>query len=369
MLTRFFRPLISKPLTTPIRRFFDLHEYQSKDLMRKFGVLVQRGDIATTASEAEKVAKELDVKEGILVLKAQVHAGGRGKGTLSSGMKGGVQILKTPQEVAEKTAKMIGYNLKTHQTTGDGLKVNAVLVHEGVDIDRQIYLAFILDRNSQSPAIVCSTEGGVEIEEVAKTNPSAIRVYPLSIDSGVTDEILNKLEKDINLSEVKGFRDEVRNLYNLFVKCDCVQLEINPWAVNPQKQVYSVDAKISIDDNAKFRQKELADLKKNSLASEDIDPHEDVAIAAGLNYVALDGNIGCMVNGAGLAMATMDIIKQKGGEPANFLDVGGGANVEQVKIAFRILSEHPEVKAILINIFGGIMKCDIIAEGIIKAAK
>ena len=190
MLTRFFRPLISKPLTTPIRRFFDLHEYQSKDLMRKFGVLVQRGDIATTPSEAEKVAKELDVKEGILVLKAQVHAGGRGKGTLSSGMKGGVQILKTPQEVAEKTAKMIGYNLKTHQTTGDGLKVNAVLVHEGVDIDRQIYLAFILDRNSQSPAIVCSTEGGVEIEEVAKTNPSAIRVYPLSIDSGVTDEVL-----------------------------------------------------------------------------------------------------------------------------------------------------------------------------------
>ena len=161
----------------------------------------------------------------------------------------------------------------------------------------------------------------------------------------------------------------MKNLYNLFVKCDCVQLEINPWAVNPQKQVYSVDAKISIDDNAKFRQKELSDLKKNSLASEDIDPHEDLAIAAGLNYVALDGNIGCMVNGAGLAMATMDIIKLKGGEPANFLDVGGGANVEQVKTAFEILSSHPDVKAILINIFGGIMKCDTIATGIIKAAQ
>ena len=161
----------------------------------------------------------------------------------------------------------------------------------------------------------------------------------------------------------------MRNLYNLFVKCDCVQLEINPWAVNPQKHVYSVDAKISIDDNAKFRQKELSELKKNSLASEDIDPHEDLAIAAGLNYVALDGNIGCMVNGAGLAMATMDIIKLKGGEPANFLDVGGGANVEQVKTAFEILSSHPDVKAILINIFGGIMKCDTIATGIIKAAQ
>lgn len=161
MFLRAFRPLLSKPLTTPIRRFFDLHEYQSKDLMRKYGVLVQKGDIATTPEQAEKVAKDLDVKEGILILKAQVQAGGRGKGMLSSGLKGGVQILKTPQQVKENTAKMIGYNLVTHQTTKDGLKVNAVLIHEGVDIDRQIYLAFILDRNSQRPAIVCSTEGGV----------------------------------------------------------------------------------------------------------------------------------------------------------------------------------------------------------------
>ena len=224
MLTRVCRPFLSKPLTTPIRRFFDLHEYQSKDLMRKFGVLVQRGDIATTPEQAEKVARDLNIKDGILVLKAQVHAGGRGKGTLSSGLKGGVQILKTPQEVAEKTSKMIGYNLKTHQTTGDGLKVNAVLIHEGVDIDRQIYLAFILDRNSQRPAIVASIEGGVEIEEVAAKNPDAVKVYPLEVDQGVTDEVLNKLEKELKLQDVKGFRDEVRNLYNLFVKCDCVQL-------------------------------------------------------------------------------------------------------------------------------------------------
>jgi succinyl-CoA synthetase beta subunit len=369
MLTRAFRPFLSKPLTTPIRRFFDLHEYQSKDLMRKYGVLVQRGDIATTPDQAEKVARDLNVKDGILVLKAQVHAGGRGKGTLSSGLKGGVQILKTPQEVAEKTAKMIGYNLKTHQTTGDGLKVNAVLIHEGVDIERQIYLAFILDRNSQRPAIVASIEGGVEIEEVAKNKPDAVKVYPLEVDQGVTEDILNQLEKELQLQNVKGFREQVRNLYNMFVKCDCVQLEINPWAVNPQNEVYSVDAKISIDDNAKFRQKELEELKRNSLCAEDIDPHEDQAIAAGLNYVALDGNIGCMVNGAGLAMATMDIIKLKGGDPANFLDVGGGANVEQVKTAFEILSSHPKVKTILINIFGGIMKCDTIATGIIKAAQ
>jgi succinyl-CoA synthetase beta subunit len=264
---------------------------------------------------------------------------------------------------------MIGYNLVTHQTTKEGLKVNAVLIHEGVDIVRQIYLAFILDRNSQRPAIVASKEGGMEIEEVAKHNPDAVKLYVLEVDTGVTEDILNRLEKDLDLYDVKGFREQVRNLYNLFQKTDAVQLEINPWSVNPKKEIYSVDAKIGIDDNAKFRQKELFELKKNSLASEDVDPHEDKAIAAGLNYVALDGNIGCMVNGAGLAMATMDIIKLKGGEPANFLDVGGGANVEQVKTAFEILSSHPKVKTILINIFGGIMKCDTIANGIIKAAE
>ena len=264
---------------------------------------------------------------------------------------------------------MIGYNLVTHQTTKDGLKVNAVLIHEGVDIERQIYLAFILDRNSQRPAIVASIEGGMEIEEVAKNNPDAVKLYTIELDKGITEDILNHLERDLKLEQCKGFREQVHNLYKLFRECDAVQLEINPWAVNPKNEVYSVDAKIGIDDNAKFRQTELFNLKQNSLASEDVDPHEDKAIAAGLNYVALDGNIGCMVNGAGLAMATMDIIKLKGGDPANFLDVGGGANVEQVKTAFEILSGHPKVKTILINIFGGIMKCDTIAEGIIKAAE
>jgi succinyl-CoA synthetase beta subunit len=177
------------------------------------------------------------------------------------------------------------------------------------------------------------------------------------------------LEKDLELKGVKGYREQVRNLYNLFNKCDATQVEINPWAINPNNDIYSVDAKINIDDNAKFRQHKFTEMKKHSLATEDIDPHEEKAVAAGLNYVALDGNIGCMVNGAGLAMATMDIIKLKGGEPANFLDVGGGASVDQVKTAFEILSSHPKVETILINIFGGIMKCDVIAEGIIKAAQ
>ncbi len=204
---------------------------------------------------------------------------------------------------------------------------------------------------------------------MAKNNPEAVKVYPIDIKKGVTQDIIDRLEKDLKLQKVKGFKEQILNMYEMFVACDALQLEINPWAVNPQNQIYSVDAKIGIDDNAVFRQRELHNLKKNSLASEDTDPHEEKALEAGLNYVALDGNIGCMVNGAGLAMATMDIIKQKGGEPANFLDVGGGATVEQVKIAFEILSSHPRVETILINIFGGIMKCDTIAEGIIKAAQ
>ena len=221
--------------------------------------------------------------------------------------------MKTAEEVRDFTKQMIGYNLITHQTTKEGLKVNAVLVHEGVDIKRQIYFAFILDRKHQSPAIVASIEGGVEIEEVAKNNPDAVKLYPINLSTGITEEILNSLEKDLKLEEVKGFRDEVKNMYKLFRECDATQLEINPWAVDPKNKIYSVDAKINIDDNAKFRQKELANMKENSLASEDVDPHEEKAIAAGLNYVALDGNIGCLVNGAGLAMATMDIIKLKGG--------------------------------------------------------
>ena len=264
---------------------------------------------------------------------------------------------------------MLGYNLVTHQTTKDGLRVDAVLVHEGVDIKRQIYLAFLLDRNTQGPIVVASTKGGMDIEEIAKEDPKAIRVYPFTIEEGVTEKLLTQLGEDLKITEIKGYRDQVRALYKLFLETDSTQIEINPWAVNPKNEIYCVDAKINVDDNAKFRQGKLVELRKNSLTAEDVDSHEEKAIAAGLNYVALDGNIGCMVNGAGLAMATMDIIKLKGGDPANFLDVGGGANVEQVKTAFEILNSHPKVQTILINIFGGIMKCDVIAEGIIQAAK
>lgn len=229
---------------------------------------------------------------------------------------------------------MLGYNLVTHQTTKDGLRVDAVLVHEGVDIKRQIYLAFLLDRNTQGPVIVASNKGGMDVEEIAKEDPGAILVYPFTIEEGVTDKLLEKLGSDLNIKNISGYKDQVRALYKLFLDSDATQIEINPWAVNPRNEIYCVDAKVNIDDNAKFRQTKLVELRKNSLTAEDVDPHEEQAIAAGLNYVALDGNIGCMVNGAGLAMATMDIIKLKGGDPANFLDVGGGANVDQVKTAF-----------------------------------
>jgi len=266
---------------------------------------------------------------------------------------------------------MIGYDLVTHQTPKAGLKVNAVLVHEGVDIDRQIYFAFILDRNHQKPAIVASTEGGVEIEEVAKTNPGAIIVEPIEIETGLTRDQARKVAKQLKFNEnqIEDAADQMLNMYKMFTSLDATQVEINPWATDPKGLIWCVDAKINIDDNAKFRQQELVNLKKTSVASEDIDANEEKALDVGLNYVALDGNIGCIVNGAGLAMATMDVVKLHGASPANFLDVGGGASLEQVKAAFEIINDHPSVKTILINIFGGIVNCAMIAEGITKAAE
>ena len=267
---------------------------------------------------------------------------------------------------------MIGYNLITKQTKAEGLPVKAVLIHEGVDINKQIYIGFLMDRKYGGPLVIASSEGGMEIEEVAHSTPEKIFYEPVDIVEGLTpqiaEKIVNKLPFDNDTQRMNAIR-EIQNLYKLFIGVDASQVEINPWAVTPEDEVYCVDAKINIDDNAIFRQKELYNAKKNSVATEDTDPNEDKATDVGLNYVGLNGSIGCMVNGAGLAMATMDIIKLKGSEPANFLDVGGGANVQQVKTAFQILCSHPQVEAILVNIFGGIMRCDIIAEGIMKAAQ
>ena len=258
---------------------------------------------------------------------------------------------------------MIGYNLITHQTPPGGLLVKTVLVHEGVDIDQQLYLAFLHDRKNQGLCVVCSTKGGMDIEEVAKTDPKAIRMFPINVLQGFSAKDAEKITDALALKgklREQG-KEQLVKMYNMFIKLDATQIEVNPWAITPDKDLYCVDAKINIDDNALFRHEDIVKMHKEHASSSDTDPNEERAVAAGLNYIALNGNIGCMVNGAGLAMATMDIIQLKGGKPANFLDVGGGATTEQVKTGFEILSQHPKVKAIFVNIFGGIMKCDTIA--------
>lgn len=371
MLGRFFTGFKkTKNLGYMPKRFFDLHEYQAKDLMRKYNIHVQKGDIAQSPEQAAKVSAKLDPSGG-LILKAQVHAGGRGKGTLSSGLKGGVQICKTPEEVANYTKQMLGYKLVTKQTPKDGLEVNAVLVHEGVNIQKQIYLAFILDRGTQGPAIIASTEGGMEIEEVAKDKPESIITKPIDIEKGLSKADATDIVKRLGVqaNQIDDAAEQVINLYKMFLSLDATQIEINPWATDEKGRLWCIDAKINIDDSAKFRQQELVKIRQTSVCSEDVDPNEEKALNAGLNYVALDGNIGCMVNGAGLAMATMDVINLHGGSPANFLDVGGGASLEQVKTAFEILTQHPQVKTILINIFGGIVDCAMIADGVTQAAQ
>ena len=361
----------SRNLLQKQQRYFDLHEFQSKEVMRGYGVNVQRGALAYNPEEAAKISEGLSNKGG-LILKAQVHAGGRGKGHLTSGLQGGVKICKTPQEIADFTKQMIGYNLITHQTTKKGLPVKSVLVHEGVDIDRQIYLAFLLDRESGGPVVVASQKGGMDIEAVAEEDPEAILKFLVPLKEGMTDAIAKQIVDGLELEEgaqkEQGI-EQLKKLYKLFLETDSTQVEINPWAVTPEGDLYCVDAKINIDDNALFRHKDIVEMKEKTASSEEVDPNEAKAQKLGLNYIGLEGNIGCMVNGAGLAMATMDIIKLKGEEPANFLDIGGSANSDQVSAAFQILSDHPSVEAILINIFGGIVKCDLIAQEVIKATQ
>jgi succinyl-CoA synthetase beta subunit len=350
-------------------KFFDMHEYQSKIILRDYNLKVQKGDIAKTPENAFKVANSL---KGELIIKAQVHAGGRGKGHLTSGLKGGVKICQNADQIRDYAKQMIGYNLITHQTTKEGLPVKSVLVLESVDIKKQFYLAFLLDRTLQSPVLIVSNEGGMDIEEVAAKNPKAIHVFPIDIKTGLTEEIVNKVVNLVDLendNQRKQAKEQLNNLYKMFVKTDSTQIEINPWALDTKGDLYLVDAKINIDDSASFRQERIMQLKNSADSSEDIDPNEEKANKLGLSYIGLKGNIGCLVNGAGLAMSTMDIITLKKGEPANFLDVGGGADADQVTQAFEILSGHPNVKTILVNIFGGIMRCDTIAKGIIQAVQ
>ena len=342
----------------------NLHEYQAKELFEKFGVPTPKGKVADTAEQAKAAAAEIGKN---IVVKAQVHAGGRGKGTFKNGFKGGVHLVQTPDEAGEIAGKMIGQVLVTHQTGEEGKLVSKVMVADGVEIEKEYYLAILMDRESKSPVIVASTEGGVNIEDVAEHTPEKIfhqAIHPLL---GLQPYEVRKLSAKLGFAgdQAKQFGKLLAALYRLFLECDCSMVEINPLVTTPDGQVLALDAKFDFDDNALYRHPEIAALHDPT----EEDPREVEAAKYHLNYIGLDGNIACLVNGAGLAMATMDIIKHCGGEPANFLDVGGGATQEQVTNAFKIILGDPKVEAILVNIFGGIMDCDVIAKGIVAACK
>jgi len=334
-----------------------IHEYQAKMILADFGVPVPRGRVADTPAAAGAIAQELG---GTVVVKAQIHAGGRGKG-------GGVKLAKSPQEAEQVAAQILGMMLRTHQTGPEGQKVKRVLVEEGMDIRQELYLGIVIDRKVGLPVIMASSAGGMEIEEVARTRPEAIVKVHVEPATGVQGFHTRKLGFGLGLTGtlLKDAAAFVATLYRAFEAKDCSLAEINPLVITGDGRLLALDAKMNFDDNALSRHPEIQALR-------DLDEESPLEVEASrfnLNYIKLDGTVGCMVNGAGLAMATMDIIKLAGGEPANFLDVGGGASAEQIENAFRILISDRNVRAVLINIFGGILRCDRLAEGVIKAVK
>jgi succinyl-CoA synthetase beta subunit len=342
----------------------NIHEYQAKELFDQFSVPSPQGRVAETAEQAQQIAEELT---GQVVIKAQIHAGGRGKGNFKNGFEGGVHLSESAEEIGIIAKQMIGQVLVTNQTGDSGKVVNKVMIAQAVDISKEYYLAILMDRESRAPVIVASTEGGVNIEEVAEKTPEKIireTIHPLA---GLQPYEIRKISSNLGFAgdTAKQFGNLLRALYKLFISCDCSLVEINPLVTTPDGQVLALDAKFGFDDNALYRQPEIEALRDPS----EEDPREVAASEFGLNYIGLDGNIACLVNGAGLAMATMDIIKHFGGKPANFLDVGGGATEKQVTNAFKIILGDPNVKGILVNIFGGIMDCDVIANGIVGACK
>ncbi len=343
----------------------NIHEYQAKELLQRYKVPTPQGAVARTPEEARKIAQEL--KSAQIVVKAQIHAGGRGKGTFKNGFKGGVHVCSSAEAAAELAKKMIGEVLVTAQTGEAGRLVNQVLIGEATDIERELYVAIVMDRGCAAPVFMVSQRGGMDIEKVAHETPEAIVKLAIDPLEGFHGYQARALAKALGLKgkQLAAGAQLLTGLYNLFIGCDCSLVEVNPVVVTPTGAVLALDAKLNFDDNALFRHPEIQAMR--DIAEED--PRDVEASKYNLNYIGLQGNIACMVNGAGLAMATMDIIKYYGGEPANFLDVGGGANENQVTEAFRILCADKNVKAILVNIFGGIMKCDIIAQGIINAAK
>jgi succinyl-CoA synthetase beta subunit len=335
----------------------NIHEYQAKSLLRDFGVAVPEGSLATTPEEAEKAANQLG---GVIVVKAQVHAGGRGKG-------GGIKVVKTPAEARKAADAMIGMTLVTPQTGAEGKLVRKVYVEAGSEIARELYLAVLLDRENENFAVIASTEGGMEIEIVAEKTPEKILTVNADANVGLGGYQIRQLGFGLGLdgAQVRKLEIFVQGLYRLFVEKDASLAEINPLVVTKSGDLVALDGKINFDDNALYRHPDIAAMRD----PDEEDPRERAAKEIDLAYVGLDGDIGCMVNGAGLAMATLDMIQVCGGSPANFLDAGGGADKEKVKEAFKLILRDEKVKAILVNIFGGIVRCDLIAEGVVAAAE
>ena len=337
----------------------NIHEYQAKDLLREFGLAIPRGRLCYTPTEAEWTSRSFG-KDAWSVVKAQIHAGGRGKG-------GGVKLAKSPEEASSIASKIIGMQLVTPQTGPQGKKVHKVLVTEAADIEKEFYLSLIVNRETNMIGIVASAEGGMDIEEVAEKHPEKIINADIDPIVGLQEYTVRKVAISLGLNAdlTKQFENTLKGLYSCFMKYDCSMIEINPLAITKLGKMVILDCKMSFDENALFRHPKIQDLRDY----EEEEARELESSKYGLSYVSLDGNIGCLVNGAGLAMGTMDIIKQYGGEPANFLDVGGGASQETVTQAFRIILRDQAVKGIFVNIFGGIMKCDVIANGIVAATK
>ena len=345
----------------------NIHEYQAKSLLKKYGVAVPRGGVAYTPQEAEGVARELGGP--VWVVKSQIHAGGRGAGHFKDNPagKGGVRIVKSIEDVGRNTLEMLGHVLVTKQTGADGKEVKRVYIEEGCDIKRELYLSMLIDRGTSRVTIVASTEGGMAIEDVAEATPEKIITLAIDPTIGIQQFHARKIAFGLGLEgkQVQAATKFLLGMYRAFTELDASMVEINPLVVAGDGSVIALDAKMGFDDNALFRHKDIEELRDES----EEDPAEIEANRHSLSYVKLDGNIGCMVNGAGLAMATMDIIKLYGGAPANFLDVGGGATRERVTTAFKLILSDPNVEGILVNIFGGIMRCDVIAEGVIAAAR
>jgi len=345
----------------------NIHEYQAKALFEAYNIPVTRGVAIHMPEEPEEILGALDsISSDKYVVKAQIHAGGRGKGTFVDGLKGGVKLAESKEEADDLARKMLGNTLVTHQTGPEGRKVNTVYFSEAIAIEKEYYLAILLDRASSQPVIVASTEGGVEIEKVAEETPNKITKVFIDPTLGLKPFQARLVVYGLGFQgkQASQMGKIVSSLYRLFCEKDCSLVEINPLISTPNGHIVALDAKVSFDDNALFRHPDITEMRDlNEENSKEVE-----ASKYSLNYIALDGNIACMVNGAGLAMATMDIIKHYGGNPANFLDVGGGATEEQVTQAFKIILSDPNVKGILVNIFGGIMQCDVIAAGIIEAA-